>query len=103
MLQSIILISLSILLMGASSCSSTQKIDAYQCIMVSVDQDGNKKPLEEWYWFCLNQFTQQQKTIWLKDSDKCIREDKPCKFYGTDIEEIERVKKWYKDNNQCPQ
>ena len=103
MLRMIILIKASLLLMGVASCSSTQKIDAFQCILINVDQDGNTTPFEKWYWYCLNNFTQEQKTIWLKDSDKCIRDQKPCKFYGTDVMEIERVKQWYKDNQQCSQ
>lgn len=103
MLRKIILLKASLLLMGVSSCSSTPKVDAFQCILINVDQEGNKTPLDRWYWYCLNALTNEEKSIWLKDSDKCIREDKPCKFYGTDVLEIERVKKWYQESQQCSQ
>jgi hypothetical protein len=78
------------------------KVDAFECILITVDESGNERPLESWYWFCKNQSTGEKKSIWLKDSTKCIREpEKPCKWYGTDVLEIERVFQQIKDSKEC--
>ena len=100
----IILVVVSFFLLGNSSCSSTaRRIDAFQCILINVDQNGSTMPVENWFWRCVNQRSGVKKNIAIQDSDKCIRDpNKACKFYGTDVDEIERVKKWYQDNAQCP-
>jgi hypothetical protein len=94
MLQKTILIVFSsILVLGFSSCDK-KSINAYQCILINKDEQAQEKPLDEWYWFCKNQYTQEKKSIWLKDSVKCIRDqEKECKWYGTDVMEFEIVKK----------
>lgn len=91
----------SFLSLGISSCGSLPKVDAFECVLVTVDEQANERPLDQWYWFCKNQKSGEKKSIWLKDSTKCIRENKPCKWYGTDILEVERVFKFIKESNQC--
>lgn len=86
---------LSFLILGNSSCQSARnRIDAFECILITVDKVGEERPLNQWYWFCQNRKTKEQKSIWLKDSTKCIREpQKPCKWYGTDVLELDKITK----------
>lgn len=76
--------------MGMSSCS---KVDAFRCVMITKDEQGLSRPLEQWYWYCYNQKTGDEKSIWLKDSEKCIRDpSQDCKWIGTDILEEKIIK-----------
>lgn len=89
----IILLTLSLLLFGFSGCSDP---NAFRCVLILVDDNGNKKPTDEWYWFCLNKKTKEEKTIWLKDSDKCIRSNQECKWIGLDLNEEAAIREHYK-------
>lgn len=92
MLLKIILAS-SFFLLGATSCQ--QKPDAFRCILIMNDDQGNKRPIEEWYWYCLNARTNEVKEISINDSDKCIRDGGSCKWLGLDLREEDRIRKWY--------
>jgi hypothetical protein len=83
----------SVLLLGNSSCQSRlNRVDAYECILITVDEKAEERPLEQWYWFCRNRLTKEEKSIWLKDSTKCIRNSKnSCKWYGTDVLELKII------------
>lgn len=79
-----ILISLSFLLV---SCGSFQ-VDAFKCLLIL------KQPLDQSYWYCKNPVTQEKKSIWLTDSDKCIRDpSQKCDWIGADVNEVESARK----------
>lgn len=76
----------------AATCQ--KKVDAYQCFLINVDSNGNYIPMEKWYWFCRNHKTKEEKTVWLKNSTRCIRDNtRACKWLGTDQFEFELWKK----------
>jgi len=81
--------------------ASCQKgVDAFECVLITNDNQGNTKPINQWYLFCLNSFTKEEKTIWLKDMTKCISDQsKLCKWVATDVLEREKFKTEYE--KQC--
>lgn len=95
-LKILFVICLSSLLLGASSCSTKEKPDAYRCIIINVDSAGNKMPLENWYWFCVNEKTKEEKTKWLKDSHTCLLDQaRNCKWIGADTVEFKKAEEFY--------
>lgn len=85
----------SLLIFG---CKTPERPDAYECILINADSAGNIMAFENWYWFCKNYKTKEEKTKWLKDSTTCIRENtKQCKWIGTDDLEYEAAERFYLD------
>lgn len=96
--QKIIWLILSlVLLLGISSCD--KKVDAFRCILITVDENGAQRSLDNWYWYCLNPMTNDEKTIAIQDTVKCIRENGLCKWVATDVLEEKKIKDHY--SNQC--
>lgn len=103
MLSKIFLIVLvSSLILGFTSCQSKHKIDAFECGLITTDNQSppQQLPLDQWYWFCLNQKTGEKIRRNIKDSERCLRDpNKHCKFSGTDVLEREKIINAVKD--QC--
>lgn len=98
-LPRIILLGLSFFILSGATCQ--KKVDAYRCILINVDNEKKIRPLDQWYLYCVNQKTQADETIWIKDlADRCIRrKDKVCKWIVTDIDEEKIIKDEYE--RQC--
>lgn len=80
------------LLMG---CPQVQ-VDAYECVLLTVDDQGNQKPLEQWQWFCVNKKTGVEKEIPIQETTKCIRDQSAdCKWVGLDLNEREIIRQAY--------
>jgi len=74
--------------------------DAFKCVLILKDENGNKAPLDQWYWYCKNMDNEEIKRIPIQESDKCIRnQENECKWIATDLIEYDISKKFYQ--NQC--
>lgn len=91
----ITLVSLSLLFcLGVSKCD--KKVDAYECILITVDNNKVKLPVEKFFWYCVNKKTGEEREINIADSDKCIRDlGSDCKWVGTDLIEREKIRSHY--------
>ncbi len=83
------------------SCKTTERPDAYSCVLINVDDKGNRMSLDIWYWFCVNQKTKEEKTKWVKDSTTCIRDaTKSCQWFGTDVLEYDKAEQFYLEQSK---
>ena len=91
---------ISLFIMGASSCD--KRPDAFRCVLVTVDGQGKERPVNQWYWFCLNALTNEEKVLPIQKSTKCIRDqDRNCKWIATDTFEEKLIKEHYE--KECVQ
>lgn len=91
-----IFVILSFLLTGLT-CQ--KKVDAFECVLITVDSQGSQIPVDRWSAFCVNKKTDDEKQIPIQDLVKCIRTQGECKWVLTDLNEREIIYNEYK--NQC--
>ena len=81
-----------------TSCKPDQP-NAYRCVLVTKNIEKKTAPLEQWYAYCKNLYTDEVKRIPVQDLNKRIESQDEAKWILTDLDNYDRAVKFYQ--NKC--